>query len=561
MYQALYRKYRPRSFDEVVGQEVLIKTLKNSIKNKNFSHAYMFFGPRGVGKTTVSKILSRSINCLSPIDGNCCEKCDNCLASREKDCVDIIEMDAASNNGVDEIRELKNNALLVPSKLKYKVYIIDEVHMLSVGAFNALLKILEEPPKHIIFILATTDPQKVPETIISRCQCFSFKKVSISSLASRIEYICSNENISIDKEVILEISRTSDGGVRDALGMLDKLNSYSDETIKLIDFYNLNDMISKNELNMFFNNVFSKNISAVLGQINNFDNNGKNLNQVLSQFMYFLRDISVDYYLNGKKIDYEIEKINKLTNLICEKMFDIRKSSNPRVSFEMLFLGFINDLDVNNQKIISREIISTVNRTNDLQETSENFDNDIKKQALVEKDSVKSEYFEEKATLETFNLLPKNIDEIMSIRVNNTLALANKNVLLDSQQRFEKLREYAFDKNNGYLICSLLDGKLRAASTVNLIVSFEYDSIVKKNLSIIDKITKIYNELTDSNISFAFITDECWNVEKEKYICTIKSGKTYTVLDEPKEVFNDSEKNDIIQNDAVKLFGDLVEFE
>ena len=166
MYYALYRKYRPKDFDLVVGQDHIIKTLRNSIINKNLSHAYMFFGPRGTGKTTVSKIFARNVNCLSPIDGIACGKCDACKISFSKECIDIIEIDAASNNGVDEIRELKNNVNLVPSYLKYKVYIIDEVHMLSTGAFNALLKTLEEPPEHIIFILATTDPQKVPDTII-----------------------------------------------------------------------------------------------------------------------------------------------------------------------------------------------------------------------------------------------------------------------------------------------------------------------------------------------------------------------------------------------------------
>ena len=172
MYHALYRKYRPMTFDDVVGQDSIVTTLRNSIINKTFSHAYMFFGPRGTGKTTISKIFARSINCEEPIDGCTCGKCPKCLHSFEKECVDIIEIDAASNNGVDEIRELKNKISLVPAELKYKVYIIDEVHMLSIGAFNALLKTLEEPPEHAIFILATTDPQKVPETIISRCQCF-----------------------------------------------------------------------------------------------------------------------------------------------------------------------------------------------------------------------------------------------------------------------------------------------------------------------------------------------------------------------------------------------------
>ena len=192
MYQALYRKYRPILFSDVVGQDSIVKTLKNSIMNKSFSHAYMFFGPRGTGKTSLSKIFARSINCLDPEDGEACGKCANCKISFDKDPVDIIEIDAASNNGVEEIRKLIDNINLVPTSLKYKVYIIDEVHMLSTGAFNALLKTLEEPPEHVVFILATTDPMKVPSTIVSRCQTFSFKRIDNSEIVNLLKDICIN---------------------------------------------------------------------------------------------------------------------------------------------------------------------------------------------------------------------------------------------------------------------------------------------------------------------------------------------------------------------------------
>ena len=255
MYQALYRKYRPKDFDSVVGQDSIIKTLKNSIINNNFSHAYMFFGPRGTGKTTVSKIFARNINCEKPKDGIACGKCDHCKVSFSKDCIDIIEIDAASNNGVDEIRELKNKISLVPSELKYKVYIIDEVHMLSIGAFNALLKTLEEPPEHAIFILATTDPQKVPETIISRCQCFSFKRISSEIIEDRLKFICKEEKIKIDDDVLKNIATLSDGGLRDALGSLDKLVSYTDEKITMEDFIEVNEIISDKQVNDFINNI------------------------------------------------------------------------------------------------------------------------------------------------------------------------------------------------------------------------------------------------------------------------------------------------------------------
>ena len=197
MYQALYRKYRPKNFDTVYGQDIIVKTLKNSIIHKTFSHAYLFYGPRGTGKTTFSKIFARNINCLNPNNGSACGNCKNCLVSFSPECVDIIEIDAASNNGVDEIRDLKSKINIVPSDLLYKVYIIDEVHMLTDSSFNALLKTLEEPPEHVIFILATTDPQKIPSTIVSRCQCFAFKPIPVSVMNDCLTNICNLEKIII----------------------------------------------------------------------------------------------------------------------------------------------------------------------------------------------------------------------------------------------------------------------------------------------------------------------------------------------------------------------------
>ena len=242
-YQALYRKYRPQKFSDVVDQESIIKILTNSLKEGHISHAYLFSGPRGTGKTTIAKLVAKTVNCLNLNDDySICGKCENCLDILNNSS-DIIEIDAASNNGVDEIRELKSKINLVPSKLKYKVYIIDEVHMLSISAFNALLKTLEEPPSHVIFILATTEFYKVPETIVSRCQCLNFTRIKTSSIEKRLKEISEKENIKIEAEAIKAIADYSSGGMRDALGMLDKLASYNLETITLDDFLRINGLI------------------------------------------------------------------------------------------------------------------------------------------------------------------------------------------------------------------------------------------------------------------------------------------------------------------------------
>ncbi len=230
-YVSLYRKFRPKRFDEVVGQEHIIQTLKNQIINNKVGHAYLFSGGRGSGKTSTAKILARAVNCEHPINGEPCNECATCKQALEGALIDITEMDAASNNGVDNIRDIREEVEFIPTSAKYRVYIIDEVHMLSTGAFNALLKTLEEPPEHVIFILATTEPQKLPMTILSRCQRFDFKRISIENIIKRLKIICSENNISIEDGALKSIAVLADGAMRDAISILERCSSETEETI------------------------------------------------------------------------------------------------------------------------------------------------------------------------------------------------------------------------------------------------------------------------------------------------------------------------------------------
>ncbi|MCI8568680.1 MAG: DNA polymerase III subunit gamma/tau [Bacilli bacterium] len=572
MYQALYRKYRPIDFNSVVGQDSIIKTLKNSIINHNFSHAYMFFGPRGTGKTTISKIFARNINCSSPIDGIACHKCDSCKASFSKNCVDIIEIDAASNNGVDEIRDLKNKITLVPSELKYKVYIIDEVHMLSIGAFNALLKTLEEPPEHAIFILATTDPQKVPETIISRCQCFSFKRISDNVIKNRLKYVCNEENILIEDDVLNNIAMLADGGLRDALGSLDKLTSYTKDRITIDDFTEVNGIVSDSDICLLIKDILSGNIQNVLKNINDFNSNGKNLIQIMVQLLNYSRNLLVDYYISNKNIDFSLDHLQELANIINEKMFDIKKSGNTKIYIELLLLKFINT-NIFNKNSLKNEIVEdnnisdNVSKKNDISDESlkikeKEVENNITTDMNFENNDNSDKYFIEEE--KSGNTIPKilNIDEIMKIRVNNTMALANKGLLKLELANFEKLREYTFDQEIGYLVCSLLDAKLRTVSPENIIISFEFDSNVKQNLLNIEMITEVYNKITNSNKNIAIISDEEWDKVKNDYITNLKNNIKYDVLPEPELIFEELANNDImVSSAAVELFGDIVEID
>ena len=584
MYHALYRKYRPADFNSVVGQDSIIKTLKNSIKNHNFSHAYMFFGPRGTGKTTVSKIFARNINCLNSNDGIACEECSACKVSFSKDCVDIIEIDAASNNGVDEIRDLKNKISLVPSELKYKVYIIDEVHMLSIGAFNALLKTLEEPPEHAIFILATTDPQKVPETIISRCQCFSFKRISDKAIVDRLKYVCSSEDIDVEEDVLENIALLSDGGLRDALGSLDKLVSYTENKITIDDFNEVNGVISSNDMDVFLSDILSGNIPNVLTSIAKFNDSGKNLIQIMSQLINFSRDIVVNYYISNKEYNFSIDVVQNFVNILNEKMFDIKKSGNTKIYIEMLLLKFINDyvnlktkiVEKNNYvKEINKNVFVTnnnevtfneekINNDNVVENNKDGNNDDVEEKNSMKDSNIEISYNKEEITEENFdNKNPKiiNIDAIMKIRVNNTLALANKNLLRLEMNNFEVLRDYSFDQEIGYIICGILDGKLRAVSSDAIIISYEYDSNVKQNLYIIDKIEDVYNKITNSNKKIAIISDDYWEKVKQEYINDLRNGIKYEVKEEPRAVYEELKNDDIITSSAVSLFGDIVEID
>ena len=224
-YQALYRKYRPRTFDDVSGQMAVTQTLKTQLLSGKMSHAYLFTGSRGTGKTSCAKILAKAVNCLNPKDGNPCNCCDACKAIDSGACMDVLEIDAASNNGVDHVRDLRDDAIYSPSQVKMRVYIIDEVHMLSISAFNALLKIIEEPPEHLLFILATTELHKVPATILSRCQRFSFRRISQEDIAARLQYVAYQENIDLDDSAARVLARMADGGMRDGLSLLDQCAS------------------------------------------------------------------------------------------------------------------------------------------------------------------------------------------------------------------------------------------------------------------------------------------------------------------------------------------------
>ena len=562
MYQALYRKYRPSDFDEVVGQDIIVETLKNAVKYNHISHAYLFSGPRGTGKTTIAKIFARSVNCLEPHDGLACGKCKNCEYSFSNECMDIIEIDAASNNGVDEIRELRSKVNILPSELRYKVYIIDEVHMLSIGAFNALLKTIEEPPSHVIFILATTDPEKIPLTIISRCQWYNFKKITSEKIVERLQTIVTAENINIDQEVLFKIAEASDGCLRDAIGLLDKLYAYNLDRIGLKDFYDVNGQMAIEEIKELETLIFQGQISQVLQKIEHYYLDGKNLVQILKQLMLNLKDELFSFYISNEPLKFAEKDMVDFLNLLNDKIVSIKKVDDVKVSLEIILLSYMNNL----KKEVNDFGPSNINKIK-----PENSSN-LKEKTVEEKRVVSNEKLDitEDISLET-NLSSQIVLEdflhFMEIRSRNTMIDAVKNELMIELNNYKKLDDFTFDQNKGYLACELLDGKVRAASSKCLIISYDYEGMIEKLKDHFDKLEEFYNEVTKSNKHLAVISSEKWNQLKQEYIALLKEGKQFTYEEEP--VLNNSNSSDKILdgdsdnsiNEVIELFGDIVEVE
>ena len=424
-YLALYRKYRPIDFDDVYGQKEVVTVIKNAINCNKVSHAYLFCGPRGTGKTTIAKIIARLVNCEHLDNGKPCGKCYSCLNFLNSS--DIDEIDAASNNGVDEIRELRDKVNLVPSNSKYKVYIIDEVHMLTNQAFNALLKTLEEPPAHVIFILATTEPHKIPLTIASRCQKFRFSKISDDQIVDRLKEISEIENIIIEDDALFEIARLADGGMRDAINMLDQLIAYSNSNITLNDIYKVNGSVSYDDLSELLKSIITSDKIKVIEFIDRFDEDGKEINKFVEELIIFLKDVILykntnllstieSKNTNIKKISelYDSKVLYNLIETLNNVQNMIRMSTNGSILFMTSLLKFS---DTYFNKI---EITDNINNSNSINNNLET--NVCDKDKNISREIIKTKNID--------NLKESNLsNEEINVRINNALALASKEVL------------------------------------------------------------------------------------------------------------------------------------
>lgn len=532
-YLALYRKYRPDNLNDVVGQEEIKKILATSIVNGTITHAYLFSGPRGTGKTTMAKILAKMVNCLNPVNGNPCNECVNCKNLFNSS--DIIEIDAASNNGVDEIRDLREKANLVPSMCKYKVYIIDEVHMLTVQAFNALLKTLEEPPKHVIFILATTEYHKIPLTITSRCQKFQFNKIDDKLIVLRLRKIADFEKIDITDDALKEIAKISDGGMRDSINFLDQLRSFKcGEQITIEDVYNVCGNVSlldiKNLL-LYLKNNDVENINLFFEKMNEY---GKNYIKFLEDFCDFLKDVILYKNNVNDKLIYS----NKEVLLEVSELFTINN-----------IYDIINDLNIliDRLKFVSKQSIFVItnfllisyklNKETDNSQVVDNVDSlkyelafDVNKSKSTVDASVNDKKYVKEIKKDNDNLLIdilKNKEKI----INNAFSVADKNIKNNLHKKFDLLSEYLTDKKYGIVSGMLADTELEVAGNGYIILTGKYDAIVNNINNNYQLFNELINKIFGGEYKFVVITKDEWNKYKNDYIINIKNGKKYEIVD------------------------------
>ena len=354
-YQALYRKYRPQTFDDVSGQMAVTQTLKTQLQSGRMSHAYLFTGSRGTGKTSCAKILAKAVNCLHPENGNPCNTCAACRSIDDGSCMDVLEIDAASNNGVDNVRDLRDDAIYTPSQVKMRVYIIDEVHMLSISAFNALLKIIEEPPEHLLFILATTELHKVPATILSRCQRFSFRRISQEDIAARLQYVAYQENIDLDDSAARVIARLADGGMRDGLSLLDQCASATQGELTAERVYQCLGIAGEQKCGELMGYIAAHDTRKALELFNRLYTEGKDLSAMLDEMACLTRDLLVlktagnagITMLSGVASDREVLELTKqlssgelvrMMNLLQACMQGFTRSASRRMDAELCIL-------------------------------------------------------------------------------------------------------------------------------------------------------------------------------------------------------------------------------
>ena len=554
-HQAIYRKFRPKIFDDVLGQEHVTRTLKNQIMSQNIAHAYLFSGIRGTGKTSTAKIFARAVNCLNNHEGNPCNECEICISILDETNMDVIEMDAASNNGVDDIRELRDKVMFLPVKSKYKVYIIDEVHMLSKGAFNALLKTLEEPPEHLLFILATTEPQKIPPTILSRCQRFDLKRINADIIVENMKKICNELEIKYEEKALKLIAANSEGAMRDAQSILDRCISFNsqvdyDTVINLLGTVNYQVILEAVEA------IADKNIVKTMSLVDNILNSGKELTFFLDELIICFRNmliikttnssdnlmrISEDETNEIKELNKKIsvEEIVKIIEELSIAQSECKKALNPRVLLETKLIKMLHNVHyVNLDVLVERieNIESSINGKYQPKDAVKEPESTENIERTIKTTSVKKTEKEDILKTEKIENVDKNKEEALENKQQNKSDQAIFDAIISEWQSLLK----EIRRENAGLQAIIRESKL--TEVINKKAVFEFDS---KFTFHINAANQPKNKEEFKEILSRFLNEKCeveFITKKE-----IKSVKPKTTI---KDVYKDLKSE----------FGEIVEY-
>ncbi|MCM3021615.1 DNA polymerase-3 subunit gamma/tau [Priestia megaterium] len=559
-YQALYRVYRPQSFNDVVGQQHIIKTLQNALVQEKFSHAYLFSGPRGTGKTTAAKILAKAVNCEKAPIAEPCNECATCRGITDGSISDVIEIDAASNNGVDEIRDIRDKVKYAPSAVRYKVYIIDEVHMLSIGAFNALLKTLEEPPAHVIFILATTEPHKIPLTIISRCQRFDFKRISPEDIVYRMKEVLGSEELEVSEDALYEIAKASEGGMRDALSLLDQAISYSTEKVSLEDVLSITGAVSQAFIVKIVQAIFNENIVEALDSVESLIKNGKDPARFVEDLIFYYRDVLLyqaseenAYLLEKAAVNEDFKELSsKMDSAFIYKVIaelnqtqqEMKWSNHPRVLLEVALVKLAQSSTNQESALPYQDILQKMNQMEaELQQ--------LKEKGIQVDHTAQAVQTEKKQTRQSRSQYKTPVG-----KVNEVLKNATRQNLETIKRSWAQVLDTLKQQNKASHAALLSNSEPVASSDQSFILKFKYEIHCKmaseNNNNVRDNLENILYTLIGSKREMVAIPESEWDKVREEFLQGQQSDGS---SGQPQE-------EDPVVAEAKKLFGeDLIEIQ